>query len=155
MASSVQNDKAQWAPLRTQIIAMAVSNFPQGTHYKASGTTSCTSQGKQQPLQEVDLSDETLDLLVLYAETDDGSSTLLHGPPQWPQLLNHTIQDVADMPFTPEVQQDLTNFIQHCLFPLLTNIFYEHPDIQQADYWPIAGSRHFNPHDSVQRAPDA
>ena len=126
MASFVQNDRAKWASLRTQIIAVAVSNFPQGTHYKASGTTSCISKGKNAPLQEIDLSDETLDLLALYAETDDGSSTLPHGPPQWPKLLNHIFQDVAVMPFTPEVQQELIDYIQHCLLPLLTNIFHEH-----------------------------
>ena len=138
MASNTQQSRAQWAPLRAQIIALAVANAP---------PPPVAAFNIQLSLNEIDLPDALLDLLMVYADTEDGNDTpedhlpiLTEGPPQWPLLLSHTIQDVADMPFSSEQQQAVTDLIQHCLFPLMTNIFHEHPDVRQMAFWPATGS---------------
>ena len=138
MTTTTQHNRAKWAPLRAQIIALAVANAPPPPVVAFSTQRSPT---------EIDLPDALLDLLIVYADTADGNDTpedhlpiLTEGPPQWPLLLSHTIQDVADMPFSSEQQQAVSNLIQDCLFPLMINIFHEHPEVHQVAFGPASGS---------------
>ena len=82
-----------------------------------------------------------------YADTADGNvipedhlPILTDGPPEWPLLLTHTIQDLADMHYPSEQQQAVSNLIQYCLFPLMINIFQEHPEVHEVTFWPASGS---------------
>ena len=155
MTTTTQYNRAKWAPLRAQIIALAVTEAPPQSVAAFNTQESPNKIDLQESPNEIDLPDALLDLLIKYAETADGETSpqnhlpiLTNELPKWHLLLAHTIQDLTDMEYPSEQQQDVSHFIQDCLFPLMINIFYIGPHRAVAvAFRPASGSSSRDSHD--------